>query len=53
MTLAELVELNKQLEELMKKGLIWPSVSLRGAYILFVKKKDESMLLCIDYCMLK
>ena len=46
---AELVELKKQLTELLEKGFIRPSVSLWGASILFIRKKDGSMRLCIDY----
>ncbi|KAK4411556.1 Transposon Ty3-I Gag-Pol polyprotein [Sesamum angolense] len=45
----ELKELKKQLEELLDKGFIWPSISPWGAPVLFVKKKDGSMRLCIDY----
>ncbi|GKV24897.1 hypothetical protein SLEP1_g34439 [Rubroshorea leprosula] len=45
----ELKELKVQLEELLEKGFIHPSVSPWGAPVLFVKKKDESMRLCIDY----
>ena len=46
---AELVELKKQLLELQEKGFIRPSVSQWGAPALFVKKKDGSLRLCIDY----
>ncbi|XP_042467292.1 protein NEDD1-like [Zingiber officinale] len=46
---AELEELQKQLRELLDKGLIRPSHSPWGAPILFVKKKDGSMRMCIDY----
>ncbi|XP_056864077.1 uncharacterized protein LOC130511213 [Raphanus sativus] len=46
---AEMAELKKQLEELLDKGLIRPSTSLWGAPVLFVKKKDGSLRLCIDY----
>ncbi|TYK27130.1 pol protein [Cucumis melo var. makuwa] len=46
---AELKELKVQLQELLDKGFIRPSVSPWGAPILFVKKKDGSMRLCIDY----
>jgi hypothetical protein len=42
-------ELSKQLEELLEKGFIRPSSSPWGAPILFVKKKDGSMRMCIDY----
>ncbi|GLT29333.1 hypothetical protein SLA2020_042070 [Shorea laevis] len=45
----ELRELKIQLEELLEKGFIRPSVSPWGAPVLFVKKKDGSMRLCIDY----
>ena len=46
---AELRELKAQLEELLSKGFIRPSISPWGAPVLFVKKKDESLRLCIDY----
>ncbi|XP_052734099.1 uncharacterized protein LOC128196647 [Vigna angularis] len=46
---AELVELKKQIEELMEKQFIRPSVSPWGALVLLVKKKDGSSRLCIDY----
>ncbi|KAL0551449.1 hypothetical protein IC582_010537 [Cucumis melo] len=49
MALAELKELKVQLQELLDKGFIRPSVSPWGAPVLFVKKKDGSMRLCIDY----
>jgi hypothetical protein len=45
----ELKELKEQLEELLDRGFIRPSVSPWGAPVLFVKKKDGSMRLCIDY----
>ena len=45
----ELKELKIQLQELLDKGFIRPSVSPWGAAVLFVKKKDGSMRLCIDY----
>ena len=37
------------LQELLDKGFIHPSISPCGCPILFVKKKDESLSLCIDY----
>jgi hypothetical protein len=46
---AELKELKEQLQELIDKGFICPSVSPWGVPVLFVKKKDGSMRLCIDY----
>ncbi|KAL0556467.1 hypothetical protein IC582_004981 [Cucumis melo] len=46
---AELKELKVQLQELLDNGFIRPSVSPWGAPVLFVKKKDGSMRLCIDY----
>ncbi|XP_022040067.1 uncharacterized protein LOC110942599, partial [Helianthus annuus] len=45
----EMKELRTQLDELLAKGFIRPSSSPWGAPILFVKKKDGSMRLCIDY----
>ncbi|XP_073149230.1 uncharacterized protein [Henckelia pumila] len=45
----ELKELKEQLEYILAKGYIRPSVSPLGAPILFVRKKDGSMRLCIDY----
>jgi hypothetical protein len=46
---AELEELKKQLQELLDKGFIRPSTLPWGCPALFVKKKDESLRLCIDY----
>ncbi|KAL6319592.1 hypothetical protein AAG906_020669 [Vitis piasezkii] len=45
----ELKELKIQLQELLDKGFIRPSVSPWGAPVLFIKKNDGSMRLCIDY----
>ena len=47
--LAELKELNQQLQELLDKKFIRPSYSSWGALVLFVKKKDGSMRMCSDY----
>ena len=46
---AELGELKIQLKELLDKGFVRPSVSPWGAPVLFVKKKDGSMRMYIDY----
>ena len=50
---AELRKLKAQLEELLSKGFIRPSISPWGAPVLFLKKKkkkkDGSLRLCIDY----
>ena len=49
MSTPELKELQLQLEELLKKGYICPSVSPWGAPALFMKKKDGTLRLCIDF----
>nr|GEX30102.1 putative reverse transcriptase domain, ribonuclease H-like domain, aspartic peptidase domain protein [Tanacetum cinerariifolium] len=46
---SEMKELSIQLQELLEKGFIHPSSSPWGASILFVKKKDGSFRMCIDY----
>ncbi|KAH0784229.1 hypothetical protein KY290_003827 [Solanum tuberosum] len=46
---AELKELKAQLKDLLDKGFIQPSISHWGAPVLFVKKKDGSLRMCIDY----
>ncbi|GJY76958.1 hypothetical protein Tco_0482074 [Tanacetum coccineum] len=43
-------ELSEQLQELSDKGFIRPSSSPWRAPVLFVKKKDGSFRMCIDYC---
>ena len=45
----ELQELRVQLQELLYKRFIRPSTSPWGAPILFVKKKDKTLRLCIDF----
>jgi hypothetical protein len=49
MSTPEMKELQMQLEELLKKGYVCPSVSPWGAPVLFVKKKDGTLRLCIDF----
>ncbi|GJZ06146.1 hypothetical protein Tco_0539939, partial [Tanacetum coccineum] len=46
---SEMKELSEQLQELSDKGFIRPSSSPWGASVLFVKKKDGSFWMCIDY----
>nr|GEZ66864.1 putative reverse transcriptase domain-containing protein [Tanacetum cinerariifolium] len=46
---SEMKELSDQLQELSDKGFIRPSSSPWGALVLFVKKKDGSFWMCIDY----
>src|SRR3954464_12346442 len=45
----KLVELKKKLDELLQKGYIRPSTSPWGSHVLFVKKKDGTLRMCIDY----
>eukprot|EP00253_Pinus_taeda_P012645 PITA_12645 len=49
MSVPELTKLKMQLQELLDKNYIRPSVSLWGAPVLFVKKKDGTFRMCIDY----
>jgi hypothetical protein len=49
MALSELKELKEQLQELLDKGFIRPSISPWGAPMLYVKKKEGLMRMCIDY----
>ncbi|GKE76278.1 putative reverse transcriptase domain-containing protein [Tanacetum coccineum] len=46
---SKMKELSEQLKELSDKGFIRPSSSPWGALVLFVKKKDGSFRMCIDY----
>ena len=45
----ELKELKLQLKDLTDKSFIQPSISLWSAIVLFVKKKDGTLRMCIDY----
>ena len=49
MSIPELLELKMQLQELWEKKYIIPSVSPWGALFIFVKRKDGTLRLCIDY----
>ena len=49
MALTELKEVKTQLQELLNKGFVRPSVSPWGAPVLFVKKKYDTFRMCIDY----
>ncbi|GKE02267.1 putative reverse transcriptase domain-containing protein [Tanacetum coccineum] len=46
---SKMKELSEQLQELSDKGFIRPSSSPWGAPVLFVKKKDRSFRMCVDY----
>ena len=46
---SELKDLKEQLQELLDKGFIRPSISPWGVLVLFVMKKDGSMRMCINY----
>nr|GFB98085.1 putative reverse transcriptase domain-containing protein [Tanacetum cinerariifolium] len=50
---SEMKELLEQLKELFDKGFIGPSSSPWGALVLFVKKKDGSFRMCIDYSFIR
>ena len=49
MSHVEMQELKRQLNDLMEKGFIRPSVSPFGAPVLFVQKKEGALRLCVDY----
>ena len=46
---ADFKELKEQLKDLLDKGFIRPSISPLGAPVLFVRKKNGSLKMCIDY----
>ena len=46
---SELYEMKKQIHDLLDKGFIKPTVSPWGAPVLFVKKKDGTLRMYIDY----
>src|SRR6266508_931016 len=49
LTAAELAELKEQIRDLLDKGYIKPSASPWGSPVMFVKKNDGTMRMCIDY----
>ena len=49
MSTLELTELKMQLQELLDKNYIHPSVLPWGAPVLFIKKKDGTLRMCMDY----
>ena len=53
MTMLEICELQMQLKEILDLGLIRPIISPWGVLIIFVKKKECFLWLCIDYKDLK
>ena len=48
----ELAECRRQLDSMLAKGWIRPSVSPFGAPVLFARKKDGTLRMCVDYRML-
>ena len=44
-----MVEVRRQLDNYLAKGFIHPSTSPHGAPTLFVRKKDRTILMCMDY----
>jgi hypothetical protein len=49
---AELTALHTFIDKNLSTGFIWPSTSEHGTPVLFVKKKDGSLCLCVDFCSL-
>lgn len=49
MPILEMTELKRQLEELLEQRFIHQSTSSWGAPVLFIKKKDGTLQLCVDY----
>lgn len=45
----EFTEFKEQIREIQAKGFIRPSLSLWGSPVLFVKKKDHNLRMCVDY----
>ena len=49
MSPAELAEVRRQLDDYLAKGFIQPSTSPYGVPILFTRKKDGTLRMCVDY----
>jgi hypothetical protein len=45
----ELAELKTQLQDLLEKGFIRPTSSPWGCPAIFIKKKDQTLRMCVDY----
>jgi hypothetical protein len=45
----ELAELKTQLQDLLERGFIRPSLSPWGCLAIFVKRKDQTLRMCVDY----
>jgi hypothetical protein len=45
----ELAELKTQLQDLLGKGFMRPSSSPWGCIAIFIKKKDQTLRMCVDY----
>jgi hypothetical protein len=54
MSSTQLIELKKQIKELLEKGFIHPSSSPWGTPIIFIEKKDCTQMTCVDYwCLMR
>jgi len=49
MSIMESLEIKKQVQELLDKGVIYPSTSPCGSQIVLVPKKDGTWRMCVDY----
>lgn len=49
LSLSEMAELKRQLDDLLRHGFIQPSQSPYGSPVLFVKKKEGDLRMCVDY----
>jgi hypothetical protein len=49
MVAKQLAELKEQLQELLDKGCIFPSLITLGSYVIFAPKKNGTQRMCVDY----